>query len=335
MSDVIEVQGGYDEDGDMPVLNDAELDLYFRMHKKVNERSQEISKTYKNNILVEIEDVEEVHNKAVQCIRSARPYRDSIIMELVVSHHEGEAERFKSFEDFKCHNLTSPSPTTEVRITYKFSSSDSVSGDLEAYKVTISIRSRIADLTQFEKEAPPFISSAILSNIVTRTAKINVEYSDYVKARHFVAMFDEWVKGCDESPEVKFIVHLKRISHLISRFSHLLVIALLGFFVSNAIEVETVSGNEVLKFIVLYGSVFYVVSSLADLCFKKLEVSIDSYLSLSYLKINKGDAKIIKSFKNRNTRSIFWSVVGLLGGVSMAVASSAAYDLIKYFISVD
>ena len=163
MSDVIEVQGGYDEDGDMPVLNDAELDLYFRMHKKVNERSQEISKTYKNNILVEIEDVEEVHNKAVQCIRSARPYRDSIIMELVVSHHEGEAERFKSFEDFKCHNLTSPSPTTEVRITYKFSSSDSVSGDLEAYKVTIC---RVPDDRISQRSYPLLASRELIKQLI-------------------------------------------------------------------------------------------------------------------------------------------------------------------------
>lgn len=333
MGDVIEVVDSGAKNTNVSAFDDAQLDLYFKIHQKVNPKSEEISKSYKNNILVDFCDIEELHQKIVQSIRSAKPQRGSIIMHVMVSHHEGEAERFKSFEDFKNHNITSPNPTSEVALMYQFSIHDPDSGEIENYKVAANVKSRVGELYQLEQEAPAFISSAIISSMVTTTARIKVEYSDYVKARHFVAMFDEWIKGCDESKEIKFIAPLKRISHLISRFGHLIIIALLGFFVSQSIDIGSVGADEVIQFIVLYGSVFFVISSFAELCFKKLEHSIDSYLALSYLKINKGDSKLIKSFKDRNKKSIIWSVLGILGGVGMGLVSSAAYDLIKLLIT--
>ncbi|MFS1503868.1 hypothetical protein BCU13_010720 [Vibrio lentus] len=332
MGDVIEVVNESTKSTNVATFDDAQLDLYFKIHQKVNQKSEEISKSYKNNILVEFSDIEELHEKIVQSIRSAKPQRGSIITQVMVSHHEGEAERFKSFDDFKNHNITSPNPTSEIALLYQFSIHDSESGDVENYKVVANVKSRVGELHQIEQEAPAFISAAILSSMVTTTARIKVEYSDYVKARHFVAMFDEWIKGCDESKELKYIAPLKRISHLISRFGHLIIIALLGFFVSQSIDVENMNSGELVQFIILYSSVFFVISSLSDLCFKKLEHAIDGYLALSYLKINKGDGKLIKSFKDRNRKSMVWSILGALGGFGMALMSSAAYDFIKLVI---
>ncbi|EOE4714276.1 hypothetical protein ACKC6U_004287 [Vibrio vulnificus] len=333
MGEIIEVVEDSTGNSNITAFDDAQLDLYFKIHQKVNQKSEEISKSYKNNILVEFSDIEELHEKIVQSIRSAKPHRGSIIMQVMVSHHEGEAERFKSFEDFKSHNITSPNPTSEIALMYKFSIHDSESGEVENYKVAANVKSRVGELNQIEQEAPAFISAAIISSMVTTTARIKVEYSDYVKARHFIAMFDEWIKGCDESKELKFIAPLKRVSHLISRFGHLIIIALLGLFVSQSIDVGGMGADELIQFIVLYGSVFFVISSLSELCFRKLEHSIDSYLALSYLKINKGDGKLIKSFKDRNKRSIVWSILGAIGGFSMGLASSAAYDFIKLVIT--
>ncbi|MBM4928251.1 hypothetical protein HYO35_22125 [Vibrio parahaemolyticus] len=332
MGDVIEVVEGCVENTGVTTFDDAQLDLYFKIHQKVNQKSEEISKSYKNNILVEFSDIEELHDKIVQSIRSAKPQKGSIIMHVMVSHHEGEAERFKSFEDFKNHNITSPNPTSEIALMYQFSIHDPESGEIESYKVAANVKSRVGELHQIEQEAPAFISSAIISSMVTTTARIKVEYSDYVKARHFVAMFDEWIKGCDESKELKFIAPLKRVSHLISRFGHLVIIALLGLFVSQSIDIGSMQSDEMVQFIVLYGSVFFVISSLSELCFRKLEHAIDSYLALSYLKINKGDGKLIKSFKDRNKKSILWSIWGIIGGLCMGLASSAAYDFIKLVI---
>jgi len=65
---------------------------------------------------------------------------------------------------------------------------------------------------------------------------------------------------------------------------------------------------------------------------RKLEASIDSYLAISYVNINKGDAKLIGEFVGRNKNSLVWSIIGLMGTVAIGVASGAVYDLIKIFL---
>ncbi|MGH1389344.1 MAG: hypothetical protein ACRAUZ_04245, partial [Aeromonas jandaei] len=88
----------------------------------------------------------------------------------------------------------------------------------------------------------------------------------------------------------------------------------------------------IVKFLIIYSSLFVIVGGVSDIFLRKLEVSIDSYLPMSYLNINKGDAKLISDFSGRNKKSILWSVFGLIGTIAIGLATSAAYDLIKWLI---
>ncbi|NVJ66037.1 MAG: hypothetical protein HWE16_06070 [Gammaproteobacteria bacterium] len=313
--------------------NDRALDFYYRLHKKINSKNEEISKTYKNNILVNFSDVEELDAKVMQSIKSLGAINESISIRILVTHCEGEAEKFNSFMDFKNHNSTSPYPTTEVGLMYQFSCFDDSTNKTEMYKVTANIKSRIGELKEIENSAPPFISTAILSGFVTPTARIKVEYSDYVKARHFIAMFDEWIKGCHESIQIPFINILKKYSHMIANIGQLVIVGLLGWFVAQSIEKEMITEESWVKFLIIYLSIFYLVIKLSQMILRKLELSIDSYMSVSYLKINKGDDKLIKEFEARNKKSLKWSVFGLLGAIGLGIFANASYDFIKYLLA--
>ncbi|MCX2796404.1 hypothetical protein OQJ62_15880 [Microbulbifer thermotolerans] len=313
--------------------DDAQIDLFFKMHQKINAKNEEVSKSYKNNILVKFSDIKELHFKTVQSVNSLKPIKSNINVRIAVSHNEGESEKFNSFEEFESRNLTNPNPTSDILLIYSFSVYDKEENDFENYKIMAHVRSRVAELHQIEKEAPPFISSALISNIVTTTAKITVHYSDYVKARHFTAMFDEWIRGCDESKNIDIINKLKKVSHLISKFGKLSIYAVLGFFTVTAIDISVLNYNEVLKFLVAYASIFVIVGGVSEVILRKLELSIDSYLALSYLNINKGDAKLISDFSERNRSSIIWSLFGVIGTIGLGIATSASYDFIKWLIA--
>lgn len=314
-------------------IEDSQLELYFRMHRRVNEKSEETSRSFKNNILVEFNDIEELHHKTIQSIKSLNPYNESVTLRVVITHLEGEAAKFNTFEAFKNHNKTSPNPTANVTLSYKFSIIDQETRNIEGYTVAINLISRIGALFQIEKEAPSFISSALISSILTTTAEIKIEYSDYVKARHFVAMFDEWIRGCDESKEVKYIDTAKSISYLIPKFGRMIVIAMLGFYVADGINDDILHDAGLVKFIVLYSSIFLVVIALSEMALKMLENAIDSYLSLSYININKGDLKLINNFRGRNKKSIIKSIFGVVSTIVIAVSSRFVYDFIKSFLS--
>lgn len=331
MNDIVEVIEN--ENAGMVRHDDAQIDLFFKMHQKINAKNEEISKSYNNNILIKFSDIKELHFKTMQSIASLKPVKSNINVRIAVSHNEGESEKFNSFEEFEKRNLTNPNPTSSVLLVYSFSIYDKETEGFENYKVIAHVRSRVAELHQIEREAPPFISSAIVASMVTTTAKITIHYSDYVKARHFTAMFDEWVRGCDESKNIEIINKLKKISHLISKFGKLSIYAVLGFFTVTAIGDSSLSSNEILKFLVAYASIFAVVGGTSEVILRKLEVSIDSYLALSYLNINKGDSKLISEFSGRNRSSMIWAFLGILGTIGVGIATSASYDFIKWLIA--
>lgn len=331
MGSVVEVM---DESSSNNIVRheDAQLDLYLKIHDKVNARSEEISKSYSDNILVCFQDLKELHLKTIQSIHSLNPAKDNLGIRIAVSHHEGESEKFNSFEQFEKHNITSPNPTANILMLYTFTLYNTESEEFENYKIINQIRSRIGELQQIEKEAPPFISSAIISSMVTTTAKITVQYCDYVKARHFTAMFDEWIKGCDESQNLKLIKPLKKISHLITKFGTLTIYGLLALMTASAIDTQQITSDLILKFLVIYASILLIVGSLAETLLRKVELSIDSYLAISYLNLNKGDAKLVKEFANRNKSSVVWSIIGLIGTVCIGLLTNYVYDFIKYLL---
>lgn len=332
MNDIVEVVNHVNENA-LARYDDDQIDLFFKMHQKVNAKSEEISKSYSNNILVSFSDIKELHLKTIQSINSLRPVKSNINIRIAVSHNEGESEKFNSFEDFEKHNVTSPNPTSDISLVYTFSLYDQEMDNFENYKVVNQIRSRVAELKQIEKEVPPFISPALVSSMVTTTARVTIQYNDYVKARHFTAMFDEWIRGCDESKNISFVNNLKKVSHLITRFGKLFIYGLLAVFTISAINSNSISSDLTLIFLVAYASVFVTVGGVAETFLRKLELSIDSYLALSYLNINKGDEKLIKEFSGRNTSSLIWSGFSIIGTVLVGIFTSASYDFIKWLIN--
>lgn len=331
MNDIIDVTPS-DSSVGMVNEDETELELFFKMHERINAKSEEISKSYSNNILITIKDIQELHYKTMQSIESLRPAMSSIGIRIAVSHNEGESEKFNSFDEFLTHNKTSPNPTSNIQMTYTFTLHDAEKDTFENYKVNNVVRSRVAEIRQIEKEAPSFISKVLISSLVTTTAMISIEYSDYVKARHFTAMFDEWIKGCDESKKIESINSLKKVSGFIPRIGIMTIYALMAYFTASAIDAKFVNSDYIVKFVVIYASVFLIIRGFCQILLNKIEDSINGYLALSYLDISKGDAKIIKDFSSRNRSSILWALGGIAGTIILGIVTSMIYDFIKWFL---
>jgi len=331
MNDIIDARPS---DSSVGLVNEEEsqLDLFFKMHEKINAKNEEISKSYSNNILITIKDIEELHCKTIQSINSLQPAKSAIGIRIAVSHNEGDSEKFNSFDEFLNHNKTSPNPTSNIQMIYTFTLHDADKDTFENYKITNVVRSRIAEIAQIEKEAPPFISKVLISSIVTKTAIITIEYSDYVKARHFTAMFDEWIRGCDESRQTYAVNILKVISDYIPSVGIMIIYALMAYFTASALDSEYINSDNIVKFSVTYTSVFLIIRGVSKMFLSKIVESINGYIALSYIKISKGDLKIIKQFTSKNTTSIIWAIGGTLGAVIIGIFTSMVYDFIKWFL---
>jgi hypothetical protein len=333
MNQIVEALAGKIETTNTLITeSDASVDLYFKMHQKVTAKSEDISKSYNQNILIKFDDIHELHYKTIQSINSLKPSSSEIGTRIAVFHSEGESENFNSFEEFQLHNKTSPNPTTQLALIYTFTLYDERTDYYENYKISCRMRSRIAELAEIESDGSMFIPKEFLASLLGSTAKITVEYNDYVKARTFVAMFDEWVKGCDESHEKTAIKWLRKIAPFIPTTGKYIIVGMLAWFTGNAIDVTIITNELSVKFIVFYASFFLVVVGVADKMLNWISQSIYGYMTLSYVEINKGDTKLIADYARKNRKSLVTSGIGLIGAILIGVFAAVTYDIIKILV---
>lgn len=311
---------------------DVSADFYLKLHQRINSKNEETQRSYKNNIVVKFTDIKELHLKTIQSISALGPDQSAIGVRINVVHNEGEADSFNSFAAFETHNITSPNPTSSISLIYTFVLIDTKSGSVEQYKIQNQISSRIAELKQIENEAPKFLPRELFASILTTTARIKVEYSDYVKARHFIAMFDEWIRGCDENRINRFVKIMQPNSYLISKLGVLLFQLVLAWTTISQIHSHGISQDQYVTFIVAYAFLFVAVGSISSLFLVRLERAIDGFLTLSYLEINKGDGKLIKEFTNRNKESVKLAIVNFGAAIFIGICSNFAYDSIKFVL---
>ncbi|WP_203535893.1 hypothetical protein, partial [Vibrio parahaemolyticus] len=320
-----------EEKGRELIRRDAkEVEFFCSIYERVNAANDEIKKKYSNSLLVEFSDLQELHEKTCQTIRSLNP--SSVGTKIYVSFNNGESEKFNSFEDFQSYKAASPNPTNNVYLVYNFSILDRESANFETYKLKIRVVSRISMIAEFEKEAPPFMSAPMLASIATPTVIIAIEYADYVKARNFISMIDEWVDGVDDEKSSMTVSKAKAFSHLIPKLGRNLIFILLAYFTILSMGETQFTSSQLAKFIVFYGTAFAVLGALATHLLSKVEQAIDSYMVMSYINLTKGDAKLIKRFKGQNKTSALLSAFGVVGTVGVGVFTNYFYDIIKGFL---
>ncbi|MDD9195705.1 hypothetical protein PVK62_07615 [Aliivibrio sp. S3MY1] len=311
--------------------DDNKVDYFCNIYERINSSNDEIKKQYNQNLLINFSDLKELHEKTSQTINSLKPISAGV--KIYIYQNGGESEKFKSFEEFEGFKITSPNATNNIYFVYNFTTQDSETGDFELYKIKIRVISRVSMISEFEKEAPPFMSPSILASVATPIVIIEIEYSDYIKARNFISMIDEWVLGCDETNSSKLLNKFKAYSHFIPKIGKNLIYLLLGYFTLFSINDESFTNLQSVKFFIFYITAFVILGSTASSLLSKVEKSIDSYMSMSYINMNKGDAKLIKKYKSRNTSSVIYSILGFVGTLSIGLLTNVIYDLVKVFIA--
>lgn len=212
-------------------------------------------------------------------------------------------------------NSNATRPTVSVVLRYNFSIILSGLTKPQAYIVTIRLTSRIALLKQIESDIPAFIRDRIFRLVPGSIAEISVEYADYVVARSFLESFDEWVEGCKETPKNKIIDFIQSKSYLFPKSLQFILAIMLMFFCLTSIPEFFQKGNipEVwARFTAIFGGGFYLLMMLSHGAGTIMERAIDNISPLSYLKLNKGDEKLINEFSSTSKTKARKIIMGCL-----------------------
>lgn len=292
------------------------LKAYQDLYHQITGRTEQIRRRYSENILLDASDLEQLHHKILQlCDVHNVVARNETIS---VFHDKERKEQYTSFDRFRLYNANNPNPCVTVVMKYNFSIIPAGQLRPQEYVVTVLLTSRVAQLRQAEEEAPPFLRARIASFVGDNTAEVTVDYADYVIARGFLEAFDEWIRGCKVGPKRRWLRAIQAWSYFIPRVVQTVTVLLITSYALQAIPEyfpPEATPAHWARFVVLYLGASFVLVAGAGAAGHFMERAIDSYPSLSYLKLNKGDERMISEFQDRTRKSI----LGLLSGSTLAI----------------
>ncbi|WP_200172284.1 hypothetical protein [Ectothiorhodospira shaposhnikovii] len=82
------------------------------------------------------------------------------------------------------------------------------------------------------------------------------------------------------------------------------------------------------RFFIIFYAGFFIVNRIAFMAGSMMEDAVDSYSTISYLKLNNGDRKLIENFSKKRRRVFGKFFVGCLVTVALGILSSKLATLI-------
>ena len=336
MTNLIEhADNGNTNDGNDKVVRIGEsnaaisVKMYQDVYHQITGRTEQIRKRYSDNLLIQLTELEQLHHKVMQLCDIHTVVASNEVVS--VFHEKDRKEQFTSFERFLAYNANTASPTVNIVLKYNFSIIPSGLPRPQEYVVTIRLTNRVAVLNKAEEDAPSFMIGRIFTLVSDHIAEITIDYADYVVARGFLEAFEEWVRGCNSIPKKPWLRILRRWSHVIPSVLRLAMMSAIVLFALHSIPSYFNAGSRPelwARFLVLYSGASYVLVFLARAAGELIENAIDSYPVLSYLKLNKGDSKLIENFERSQQKVVRKFVAGAVLSIALEVLASQIDKLI-------
>lgn len=299
------------------------------IYNELTGKSEQVGKSYNKPIRVQFSDIEQLNHKITQACEQYNVVSGNC--SATVYYVDDTRDQFSSFDRFRFHNSGSTSPVESVLLKYHFLVLLPKTKQPQSYTVSIRLASRVAVAKRMESEfygAPPQIFR-LMGN---RTAVVEIEYVDYMVARNFLNLVDEWFKGIPTASESKLLHWFQARSHFIPRFARfatavfvaLLLVALLPHFVAQG-------NTDLLTFgrFLGYGLITtYVSYTLANWAAASIETSLDHYSELSFLKFTKGDEIEIEKAKKSNN----FAIARGIGGSVLTICVSIATKIVAHYL---
>jgi hypothetical protein len=319
----------HDDSGDSRVVRIGEsqapvsLKVYQDIYHQVTGRTEQIRKRYSDNLLLDLSELAQLHHKVTQLCDVHRVVARN--ESISVFHDKERKEQFTSFERFRAYNANTASPSVSVVMTYNFSIIPAGLQRPQEYVVTVRLTSRVAATKQMEADAPSFMQGRLYGFMTGNTAEVTIDYADYVVARGFLEAVDEWVSGCKCTPRSQALRFLRRHSHRIPEIARLIVAAMVVAFGLRAVPEffgAATPPTVWARFLIVYIGGAFILMSLAHTTAELIEEAIDTYPELSYLKLNKGDEKLIAEASSARPRVVTRFVLGCIGSVVLGIIAA-------------
>lgn len=292
------------------------------IYNEITGKTETVGKSYGRAFQIQFSDVEQLNRKLEQA--HAQYNVVSSNCNITVFYADDTRDVFSSFARFALHNAGSSSSVESVLLKYNILVCLPNTRQAQAYTISVRLMSRIAVSTRIMSDFHGSVPS-FLRYMGNRTALVEIEYVDYMVARNFLNIVDDWFKVLPTAFESKVINWMQVRSHLIPRFLKFATAVFVGLLLVFIAPHYVPKGTTDLLMLVRFSGIalltVYAAHTIAGWFAKITENGLDMYSELSYLKFTKGDEKEIANAMRENKFAFVKSVGGFVLTICVSIVT--------------
>ena len=261
--------------------NQVSVQVLQNIYNEITGKSETVGKTYKDPFEIVFSDIEQLN---IRILQAHEQYNVSTSnCNIMVYYLNNTRDQFSSFERFSMHNAGSNSPVESILLKFNFLVILPKVPKPQTYSISIRLISRICLESRFRAENGHF--PAFYRLMGGNTAQVEIEYVDYMVARNFLGIIDDWFTVLPRARPRKMMEFLQAVSHWIPRLARffttvvvtLVVVQIYPNFVNEAHAELVMFG----KFVLFAGLGIYSAHTLASWCGSYAEHAIDRWSHIS------------------------------------------------------
>jgi hypothetical protein len=297
------------------------------IYNTVTGKTEKLAKTYDNDFIITLDDVQQLHLKLEQTSSQWKILSKN--NNVAIHHVNDNKETFSSIERFKIYDASRTSATESIVYGYNILIELPETEKPQPYRVTVRAISRIAMFGRMEREmAPP----PLLRFFGHVSLIIEIEYVDYNVARNILSAVTSWVDAIERNSKLSWIRKVQNLTHWIPSIFQLVLIPLAGcilFRETGEILPDSATHARLAQWLIVAGVGLAFSISVAKILGRLTESGIDQIITLSAIKINKGDERLIEKYSHRNIWKVMQVLFSLIGIVVHNTIVNELIALIK------
>ncbi|MDY0008070.1 MAG: hypothetical protein RBS08_00035 [Bdellovibrionales bacterium] len=291
-----------------PSLDSATQERVQEIYERLTKRPLLKQQKYNKPFQFTFEQINQLHMRIVQ--KAESHMADLRTLEVTVSYLKDGGTRFNSLDDFLRHSKSNQEAIKNIELLYHFIFPARDGVGVKTAEVTIDLYSLIAVNAEI-KDQQFFLD---FFGFFDNSASIRIEHDSYPIAESFVSVFDKWIQVLPTGEVNKIYNWLSRRINFVRLLSAILV---LGCFpmIMAFMPYPVVAVLDFKMFCVYGAAVFsavFVGARVSDLFSEYILKDLKTIWPLGYIRITDGDEKLIRSVEEKNRKSTFFTVKGLL-----------------------
>lgn len=302
--------------------NAVSAQVFQSIYNEITGKSETVGKSYDQAFEITFSDVEQLHHKIKQAHEQYHVCASNCVV--TIYYLNNTRDRFSSFERFSMHNAGSVSPVESIVLKYSLLIILPKVDRPQTYTISIRFISRVAREKRMASEGMPHPTFYRIVGIGS-TARVEIEYVDYMVARNFLGLIDDWFGVLPFNRGLKLLKFLQHNSHWVPKVAQftttIIAVVIVIQVYPRFVSAERFNLGNLGTFALVAGLGIYVAHTLAEWCGDYVEYSLDRWSELSYLKLNKGDEAEIRKSMKENRWYLVRASIGFVCTLSISVVT--------------